>query len=497
MTETAHNLRPFQRRFVEAATASGIDTAALSMPRGNGKSWLAARIMSRVLDPADRLFRSGTESVIAAASLEQGRIVFRFIRQLLEKSGEYRWLDSNTRIGAVHKATNTRLRVIGSNGKTAMGLVECPWVIADEPGAWEVNGGGLLHDAIETAKGKPFSPLRAIYIGTLAPLGLDGHWWHDLIQRGSGEGVHVTALQGDPKRWDDWNEIRRCNPLTAVSDAFRTKLLRERDEARRDERLKARFMSYRLNVPSGDESSVLLTVADWERVTARAVQPREGLPVVGVDLGGGRAWSSAVAVWPATGRVEAVAVAPGLPDIDAQEKRDRVPSGRYRRLVSLGVLRMADGLRVPPVSMLWEGVLESWGGAELVICDRFRLPELRDATAGLVPIMPRVSRWSESSADIRGLRKLAKDGPLSVEPDSGRLLLASLAVSKVTTDTSGNVRMVKASGGNNTARDDVAAALVLAAGEVERRRSAPAPSMNFFRPEQPAFDTYALEADRC
>ena len=34
------DLRPFQDRQA-AATAPGIDCAALSLPRGNGKSWLA------------------------------------------------------------------------------------------------------------------------------------------------------------------------------------------------------------------------------------------------------------------------------------------------------------------------------------------------------------------------------------------------------------------------------------------------------------------------
>ena len=34
------DLRPFQRRFIRAATAPGIDTTALSLPRGNGKSAL-------------------------------------------------------------------------------------------------------------------------------------------------------------------------------------------------------------------------------------------------------------------------------------------------------------------------------------------------------------------------------------------------------------------------------------------------------------------------
>ena len=82
---------------------------------------------------------------------------------------------------------------IGSNGRTAMGLVGCPWAICDEPGAWEVNGGQLLHDAIETAKGKPGSPLRAVYIGTLAPA--TAGWWHDMIQDGTGGSVYVQAFK--------------------------------------------------------------------------------------------------------------------------------------------------------------------------------------------------------------------------------------------------------------------------------------------------------------
>ena len=336
------DLRPFQRRFIRAATAPGIDTACLSLPRGNGKSWLAGHLVSRILNPADPLFRRGTESVLCAASIEQARICFRFAREALEPTGRYRFLDSHTRIGIVHRATNTRLRVIGSNGKTAMGLVNCPWVIADEPGAWETNGGTLLHDAIMTAMGKPGSPLRALFIGTIAP-SVSG-WWADLVADGTHGTTVVHALQGDPEKWDSWHTIRKTNPLTAISPAFRKKLLQERDAARRDSRLKARFMSYRLNVPSGDESTMLLTVDDWERVTARPVPERSGRPIVGVDLGAGRAWSAAVAVW-RSGRCEAIAVAPGVPDLSAQEKRDRVPWGSYRKLAQSGALRVADGLR--------------------------------------------------------------------------------------------------------------------------------------------------------
>lgn len=37
-------LRPFQNEFIKSATAAHIRAAALSMPRGNGKSWLASSI---------------------------------------------------------------------------------------------------------------------------------------------------------------------------------------------------------------------------------------------------------------------------------------------------------------------------------------------------------------------------------------------------------------------------------------------------------------------
>ena len=140
-----------------------------------------------------------------------------------------------------------------------MGIVNCPILVADEPGSWEVVGGTLMYDAIVTALGKPGSPMRAIFIGTLAP-SFDG-WWANLVSDGTGETTYVQALQGDKAKWDTWGEIKRCNPLTAIAPAFRKRLLVERDEARLDSRLLARFKSYRLNLPSGDESEVLLTTA--------------------------------------------------------------------------------------------------------------------------------------------------------------------------------------------------------------------------------------------
>ena len=98
---------------------------------------------------------------------------------------------------------------------------------------------------------KPDSPLRILVIGTLAPMATGpGHWFYDLVENGSTEDTYVQTLRGDSGKWDKWPEIRRVNPLANTDSTFRAGLLRERDQARGDNRLKARFLSYRLNLPA-------------------------------------------------------------------------------------------------------------------------------------------------------------------------------------------------------------------------------------------------------
>ena len=267
------------------------------------------------------------------------------------------------------------------------------------------------------------------------------------MEAGSTGSTCVQLLQGRPDRWDHWREIVRVNPLARDHAELADVLREERDAARADGRLKASFMSMRLNLPSADESTVLLTVDDWERMAARPVPARVGRPIVGFDLGGGRAWSAAVAVW-RTGRVECLAVAPGVPNLEAQEKRDRVPTGTYRWLAQTGALSVAEGLRVQPPAALHRAARAAWGRPEVILCDRFRLAELQDCVNGC-PVIARRTRWSEASEDIRALRKGAADGPLGVEEGSRPLLAASLAVAMVKSDDAGSVRLVKRASDNS------------------------------------------------
>ena len=468
-------LRRFQEDFLRAAMRPGIDIACLSLPRGNGKSWLAAIVAGRLLDPADELFRAGTESVVIAPSLAQGRIVYRFVRDMLGDNPDYRFADSITLVQIVHKPSRTTLQVRSSNAKGALGLVNTPWVILDEPGAFNVNEGEAMWDAISTATGKPGSPLKALFIGTLAPA--QGGWWHDLVNGGSKGSTYVKLLQGDRDKWESWATIRKANPLTAISRDFRRKLLEERDQALGDTRLKARFLSFRLNIPSADESAILLTVDDWKLATARPVGLPAGKPIVGIDLGSGRAWSAAVAVWQ-SGRIEAMALSPGIPDLDEQERRDLVPRGVYHKLVANGSLRLAEGLRVPSPASLFEWICDRWGVPVKIVCDRHRLGELQDTVNRTCPVEGRVTRWFDAATDIRALRKGVRDGPFSIDEESRALLIASLSVAYVKSDDQGNTRLAK-DGKQNKARDDAAAALLLACGAWERASSKPVRKLSY------------------
>ena len=468
------DFEPFQRRFLAAVDDPQYRTVAASWPRGCGKTTLAGHVVARALTPGDSLYVKGGEIVLFAGSIEQCRLTYRQALTFLEpRLSEYRMVDSATRVAITHKASRTRLKAVGSNPKTSLGLVGVPLAILDEPSALHTIAGAALWDAVRTAQGKPGSPLKTVLTGTLAPSD-PGGWWPVLVENGTTGSTWVGLLQGRADRWSQWREILRVNPLARHFPETAEVLREERDAAMADSRLAGAFKSFRLNLPAGDESTMLLNVADWERATARPVPERDGRPIVGIDLGAGRAWSAATAIW-RSGRVEALACAPGIPTLEAQEKRDRVPWGTYRKLALRGALRVAEGLRVQPPAELWRAVVAAWGKPARVICDRFRLPELVDAIGPGVEIVPRVSRWSESSEDIRALRSMTADGPLAVEKDSRPLLTASLGVAMVAVDDAGNVRMKKR-GTNNQARDDVAAALVLGAGSwmrsppVARRR---------------------------
>ena len=346
--EEKGELLKFQQDFVDVVESASVDIAVLSCPRGNGKSWLAGRLIARSLTPGDALHESNVENILVSASRSQASIVLEFARQSMadDDGAGVRWRAD----GAEHLDTRARVRLISSDSRRALGLgASVRLIVADEPGAWGPVAGRRLWDACATALGKRRTTLIAI--GTLAPSPTTGpaSWWPAVVSSGGGDGRHVSLLQAVPERWRDFDEVLRVNPVSAINDHLRRTLEREHEAALKSELAARTFRQYRLNLP-GDpvDAQPLITSSEWQRVVEREVPACEGSPVVGIDLGGTRSWSAACAVWP-SGRVESWALAPGVPSLSEQEREDQVSEGAYAELVRSGGLAVDVGRAVPDV----------------------------------------------------------------------------------------------------------------------------------------------------
>ena len=461
-----HPLLPFHRAWIRSAFAPDIAIAALSCPRGNAKTQLAGRLAALSITPGSATWERGVEVLAVSASLEQSRVLLSFVREALGEKGEmdYRWLDSGQRLAVTHKATNTKLRILSSSARRAMGLAQFSTIFADEPGSWEQRGGRLMYDALRQSLGKRQAQ-RLVLIGTRAPAE-PGSWWPDLLEAGSGPGRHVTVLAApDGAPWDSWPVIRRANPMVNASASLRATILRERDEARVSDTLRRSFEAFRLNRMVDVSNEVLVEADAWLRVEARDVPPRVGRPIVGLDLGAERSWSAAWCLWP-NGRSECYALCPGIPDLDERERMDAMPRGLYRRLADDGVLLVDEGLRVSRPAVLVDHLVGLGIVPAAIYCDRFMLASLEDVVAGRWPIVPRVTRWSEATEDIASFRRLVADGPLSIVPEGRALARVGLSEASVQSDDQGSVRLVKRRAARS--RDDVAVAAVLAGGALVR-----------------------------
>ena len=460
----ADGLLPFQSAFVTAVCRKDhpVEVAALSTPRGNGKSWLCGGMVARSITPTDPLFEPGVENILVSSSTNQARIVLEFARAALGEADGYRWRND----GVTHLASRARVRIVSSDARRALGLgANVRLIVADEPGAWSPIQGRRLWDAMLTSLGK--RQTQIIVVGTLAPAPLTGpaSWWPQFVAEGSGDGRHVALLQADPDKWAEFGEVLRVNPIASINPHLRRVLEREHRAALASDRAARTFKQFRLNIPGeAVESQPLVTTAEWARVCARAVPACEGKPVIGVDLGGNRSWSAAAALWP-SGRIEAWALAPGVPSLPDQESEDQVAPDSYLELVRAGGLAVDVGRAVPSVALLLSRVW-AWEPAAIV-ADNFRAPELHQVVSGRVRVIEKARGGGESTSNVQALRSLLLDSEAGVDPASRALLSAAWAKTNLVIGNDGLTKVTKID--QRRSRDDAAAALLLAAGERSRR----------------------------
>ena len=464
----ALRILPWQRRFVRGAFGPGVQSAALSIGRGNGKTALLSGIAAATLDGPLAVPRG--ETIIVASSFEQARIAFEhvaaFMGDKLTDRARWKIWDTAQQARIEDRLTGARVRCIGSDPRRAHGLAPV-LVLADEPAQWPDTTGERMVAALRTAAGKqPHS--RFVALGT-RPADAE-HWFAKALAGGADFAqCHAAKPDDPPFRKTTWT---KANPSLAHMPDLEAAIRTEAEQARRDPSLLAAFEALRLNKGTSDVlQSTLLDAGTWERIEiadALTMGPRYAM---GLDLGTSAAMSAAAAFDPDGGALDAFAVFPELPDLRERGLQDGV--GRlYLDMSRRGELILA-GQRVSDIPTLLRAALERWGKPIVIVCDRWREAELRQALDSVgfpqAALAVRGMGFHDGGADVREFRAACLGD--RVKPARSLLLRSAMGEARVLVDPAGNAKLSKnASAGRRLrARDDAAAAAILAVAEGMRR----------------------------
>ena len=457
---------PWQRRVLSAIVRPGVQTIAASCGRANGKTTLAA-LIARAYLPGGPLYAPGRRVLVVSHSHDRAREVITD----LEAWREDGWLVANSHQAARVKAGGATVRALAANPRTILGI-RADLLICDELAAWQQAE--RLYSAIRTSLGKrPGSRLLAV--GT-RPIAGSGHIFDRLLSGGADVSMVYAASPEDEKAGRlGWRRTwAKANPSLSVLPSLEAAIRREWAEAQGDDMALARFRSLRLNMGVSDVSeSVLIHPEAWERCEVDILPERRGPLVLAFDVGGAAAFTAAAGFWPLTGRLEALATCGGIPDLTARGRSDKV-GPLYSRMAAGGELLPQAGRRVPNYGQFVRDVLARWGAPSVIVCDRWRAPELRDGLdAGRMPrgrpLVVRGMGWEHGAEDVRRFLRSVLEGRVRVSRSI--LIRAAISEARVVSDKSGNLKLAKASQGGRRlrARDDVAAAIILAVSEADRR----------------------------
>ena len=322
------HLLKWQKRFLRRAFSQDGD-AALTLGRGGGKSTFFAAIAAAAVDAGGPLVEPGAESVVVASSFSQGLINFRHVLHFLSgtfaKHGKrFRVQDTSNNASISDRETGAMLRVIGSDPRRAHGLAP-KLLLLDEVSQFDPAKIDTMLAALLTSRGK-IAESRALWIGTRpdAP----GHPFERTLKGGVGYSqIHAAGKDDAVFHRRTW---LKANPGLDHLPDLEKAIRQEAETARRDPSALQSFRSLRLNMGVSDVLQSMLLDADaWRRVEVDDESALAGKFVLGIDLGQNAAMSAVTGYWPDSGRLEALAAFPQIPDLRERGLADGV--GRLYR----------------------------------------------------------------------------------------------------------------------------------------------------------------------
>ena len=171
------------------------------------------------------------------------------------------------------------------------------------------------------------------------------------------------------------------------------------------------FRAFDLNQPQEPTGQLLIDAGDWRACEVDDLPPQRGPMVLGLDLSSGYAMTAAAAYWPETGRLQGLCAFPDEPDLRKRGDNDGVGQ-LYGEMAAKGELVTTPG-RTVSIGDFLHGALSEYGRPTAVVCDRWRLNELRDGldTVGISPgiVITRGMGWKDGSEDVRAFQRAVKE----------------------------------------------------------------------------------------
>ena len=445
----------WQHEFLTDALAPGIQEAALSVARKNGKSgMIAALVLAYLVGPLNQPEWRGLVISLTgnlAAELRDA------ISSTAAASGLLVSVKKAPPPGEVTGLRGARLTILASDKATGH-AVGADMAIIDEAGLLQESHRSLWNAVYSSISGRN-GRLICISIRGDSPM------FGEMADRATHESVvwheYVAPEMCDLEDRDAW---AAANPglggikaLDYMVGASRRALASPADQPA--------FKAHDLNLPQSPSTETLCLLEDWRACEYDLPPERSGVCVIGFDLGGSASLTALAAFWPTTGRMETWAACGDNPSILERGQADGVGS-LYEQQLSRGELALYPG-RVTPAGDFLRDCARHLAGENVVVAgaDRFRKDEALDAldTAGIRwPLEFRgqgAAATADGSHDVRAMQRLILSQRLAIPVSLS--MRHAVRESVIRRDVSGNPALDKR---RQSGRIDVMSAMVIAAG---------------------------------
>lgn len=463
-------LQDWQREFLGKAFATGVTEATLSAARKNGKSGLICALGAYFLSRYGS--RRGWRGLAVSVGGPQCEQLFSDLHELLYASGLYDVLDVDTGAPLIRSlrrmpgrfvtSHDVSFRMMTSNPRASGVGASADLIILDEIGAYPENSRSLVRN-METSTSARSGKTVAISVE-----GVQNSFMSEREDRAQRDPAFVYVAYRAPEgcALDDSRAWAAANPGLGTIKSL-DYMRAESFKALTNPADQSSFRNLELNQRVSDVADTICTPDDWGKIETDDLPQRAGPMICGIDLGGARAFSACVAVWPETGRMEGLLAIGGLPSLMDRGRSDGVDN-RYVRMHDEGLLHVFEGSELVEHDRFIALIETRLGAPDLCLADEYKRHEfgmaLRTAGASWAVQLRRMGNGPSGGEDVRSFMRMIVRGELSVIKSlSWRAAIAETMVKYHPVTRWPSIRPRRA-----VARIDLVAAATLACGAASR-----------------------------